>query len=280
MAEPRRALRPGLALGLGLSGAFVLLSLLAPWLAPHDPIAVRVAPSLAPPSVGCWLGADAFGRDLLSRVLWGGRLSLAVGALSVGGALILGCGLGAAAGYLGGWVDRAVTALADLGLALPRLVLVLAVLGLLRTAGAASLLALVAVLGLTGWMSMARMVRAQILGARDGTLALACRALGLPTWRILLVHLLPPTLRPVLAHATLGLGRVVMIEASLSFLGLGVPQPVPTWGSSIAQGREWLLSAWWLATFPTLAVVLAVVGLQLLGDALAGEPAAAGAPRG
>jgi ABC-type dipeptide/oligopeptide/nickel transport system permease subunit len=195
-----------------------------------------------------------------------------VGALSTRIAFTLGCGLGAVAGYFGGWTDRLVTGAADLCLSLPRLVLVLAVLGMLRVAGAASLAVVVVVLGLTGWMSMARMVRAHLLGARDGTLAKACRALGLPTWRILLVHLLPSALRPVLVHATLGLGQVVLIEASLSFLGLGVPQPLPSWGSSIALGRDWMLGAWWLATFPSLAVVLAVVGLQLLADALAGDP--------
>ncbi|MFH1467638.1 MAG: ABC transporter permease [Pseudomonadota bacterium] len=274
-----RRLEPGAWLGLGLVASIALVSLGAPWLAPHDPLALHTAPSLCPPSSACWLGADVFGRDQLSRLIWGGRVSFAIGGLSMGIALTLGCALGALAGYLGGWVDRGVAALADLFLALPRLVLVLAVIGLLRVTGGASLIAVVVVLGLTGWMSMARMVRAQLQGLREGSLARACRALGLPTWRILLVHLLPQALPAVLVHATLGLGRVVLIEASLSFLGLGVPQPVASWGSSIALGRAWLPGAWWLVCFPTLAVLALVVGLELLGGGLR-EAFAGGEPSG
>lgn len=258
--------RPKSALGLAGVAALALCSGLAPLLAPHDPLALHAVPSLTPPSLECWLGSDLHGRDLLSRFLWGGRVSLAIGLLSVGMSVGLGCSLGAVAGWHGGRLGRLIMGAADLFLALPRLVLVLAVLGILRLSGPASLLAVVLVLGATGWMTMARMVRASVRSMAEGPVARAGLALGLPTARILARHLLPQVMGPVLVHATLNLGRVVLIEASLSFLGLGVPQPTPSWGATIAIGREWLHSAWWIRTFPGLALVGLVVGLELLAE--------------
>ncbi len=259
--------KPRAVVGLCLVTLLVLCSALAPLLAPFDPLAPGTVPSLAPPSPGCWLGGDLHGRDLLSRLLWGGRVSMGLGLLSVGMSVGIGCSLGALAGWYGGLLERLITGTADLFLALPRLVLALAVLGLLRLSGPASLMAVVVVLGATGWMTMARMVRASVRSLADGPVARSARALGLPTWRILRVHLLPEVLSPVLVHATLNLGRVVLIEASLSFLGLGVPQPTPSWGATIALGREWLHSAWWISTFPGLALVGLVIGLELLAEA-------------
>ncbi len=260
--------RPRAAAGLALILLLAAGSLLAPLLAPHDPAALHVGPSLAPPSLEHWLGTDLHGRDLLSRLLWGGRVSMAVGLLSVGLSVALGCTLGLIAGWYRGVSEWLIMGATDLFLAMPRLLLVLAVMGLLRLSGAASLLAMVLVLGGTGWMTMARMVRAMVASKARGPLAGAAVALGLPTWRILFVHLLPQTLSPVLAHATLNLGRVVLVEASLSFLGLGVPPPTASWGATIAMGREWLHSAWWISTVPGLALVGLVIGLELLGGAL------------
>ncbi len=262
------AARPQAAAGLALVSLLAAGALLAPLLAPYDPLALHAGPSLAPPGLAHWLGTDLHGRDLFSRLLWGGRVSLAVGMMSVALSVALGCTLGVAAGWYRGAVERLVMGATDLFLAMPRLLLVLAVLGLLRLTGTASLLAMVLVLGCTGWMTMARMVRASIASMADGPLARAGVALGLPTWRILLLHLLPQALAPVLAHATLNLGRVVLVEASLSFLGLGVPAPTASWGATIALGREWLHSAWWISTFPGLALVALVIGLELLGGAI------------
>jgi peptide/nickel transport system permease protein len=262
------ARHPGLMVGAGLVVLLVQCALLAPLLAPHDPNLLHAAPSLSAPSPACWMGSDLQGRDLLSRTLWGGRVSMAVGGLSVGLSLTLGCTLGALAGWYRGWVERAVLGVADLFLAMPRLVLVLAVMGLLRLPDSAGLVVMVVVLGMTGWMTMARMVRAGVRAQARGALAQTCTVLGLPTWRVLLIHLLPGNLGPVLVHATLNLGRVVLIEASLSFLGLGVPQPIPSWGATVAEGRSWLPDAWWLSAFPGLALVTLVIGLELLGAGL------------
>jgi len=264
----RRIARPQALIGLVLVLVLALGALLAPLLSPYDPLALHVGPSLASPSLAHWLGTDLHGRDLLSRLLWGGRVSLSVGLLSVTLSVVLGCTLGVVAGWYRGVSERLIMGATDLFLAMPRLLLVLAVLGLLRLSGAASLLAMVLVLGGTGWMTMARMVRASVRTMADGPLARAGVGLGLPTWRILFVHLLPQALSPVLAHATLNLGRVVLVEASLSFLGLGVPPPTASWGATIALGREWLHSAWWISTSPGLALVGLVVGLELLGGAL------------
>jgi peptide/nickel transport system permease protein len=259
--------QPRVTLGLVIVLALVLSSLLAPLLAPHAPEAVHAVAPRLPPSPAAWLGSDPHGRDLLSRLLWGGRVSIGVGLICMGISVVLGCALGAAAA-IGPRADRGVVLLTDLFLALPRLVLVLACVGLLRLSGAGNLVALVLVLGLTGWMTIARMVRLRMLALVRSPMALAGRALGLSTPRLLLRHLLPASLAPVLVHAVLGVGRVVLVEASLSFLGLGVAPPAPSWGGDIALGQAWLHSAWWLASFPGLAIVSLVVGLDLVGTGL------------
>jgi peptide/nickel transport system permease protein len=259
--------RPAAPLGLMIVVAIALAALLAPLLAPHPPAALHAVAPRLPPSPEAWLGSDPHGRDLLSRLIWGGRVSITVGLASTGISLVVGCGLGALAAT-GPRADRAVVLVTDLFLALPRLVLVLACVGLLHLSGAGRLAALVLVLGFTGWMTIARMVRLRMLALVRSPLALAGRALGLSTPRLLLRHLLPASLAPVLVHAVLGVGRVVLVEASLSFLGLGVPPPTPSWGGDIALGQEWLHSAWWLATFPGLTIVLLVMGLDRVGAGL------------
>ncbi len=260
--------QPGALAGLALVGLLVLAALLAPLLAPHDPLQLHALPRLTPPSAAAWLGSDAHGRDLLSRVLWGGRISLSVAALSVALAALLGTLLGAVAGYAAGWPDRLLMGLADLVLAMPRLVLVLAVVGLLRLSGVASLGAMVVVIGATSWMGTARLVRTRVLEQRRQPLAVAGQALGLSPLRILWRHLLPMALAPVLVHLALQAGEVILLEASLSFLGLGVPAPMPSWGAIIADGRAWLHSAWWIATMPGLVLGLAVASFTLLGEGL------------
>ncbi len=263
--------QPGSLIGVAILTSTGLAALLAPLLAPHDPLALHAVPPLCPPSAEAWLGSDPQGRDLLSRLLWGGRVSLGLGLASMALAAAVGVSLGALAGYRGGRVDSVVVGLADLGLAMPRLVLVLAILGMMRLSGSASLVAVVVVLGLTGWMTMARMVRIRLVELRRGAWARAAHALGIPPWRVMSVHLLPHCLAPVAVYAALGVGQVILVEAALSFLGLGVPKPLPSWGATIALGQEWLRDAWWLATFPGLAIVLVVVGWVLVGEGFGGK---------
>jgi peptide/nickel transport system permease protein len=238
-----------------------LVTLLAPLLAPFDPSAIDVGPKLAGPSLDHLLGTDEFGRDLLSRLLYGARLAVAISATF--GAL-----WGAASGYLGGTSDTVMAWIVDLLLSLPRLVLVITIVGLFRPSGATGLYLVILVLGLTGWMGVSRIVRGMVLSLKEQDFVQACRAMGQSTPLIIVRHLLPNALAPVIVHATLGVGLTILTEATLSFLGLGVPPPTATWGSIVNDGREFLRSAWWITTFPGLLIVFAVMSFNLFGDGL------------
>jgi peptide/nickel transport system permease protein len=255
---------------LGVVGVVQLLALtlLAPLIAPFDPDAVGVGAPLIAPTAAHLLGTDTFGRDLFSRVLYGARVSVTIGFVAVGLAATLGTTLGAVAGYFSGVVDRAVSWVVDLLLSVPRLVLLLAVVGLFRPPGVAAIFLIVVVLGLTGWMGVSRIVRSQVLSLKEQDFVAACRALGLGHGRILFRHLVPNALAPVIVYCTLALGGTMLAEASLSFLGLGVQPPTSTWGTMVADGRHQLLDAPWVAGFPGLAIVLAVMSFNLLGDGL------------
>lgn len=255
-------------LGTHLALGLLLVALLTPLLAPHDPTALDAGPRLAAPQWAHWMGTDDLGRDVLSRTLYGARISLSVGFIAVGLSATLGTLFGALAGYFGGWVDRGLMWVVDLLLALPRLVLLLAIVGLFRTSGAQSIFLIVAILGLTGWMGVSRIVRAQILSLREQDFIAACHAMGLPDHRIIAVHLLPNTLAPVIVNASLAIGATILTEASLSFLGLGVPPPTPTWGAIISDGKVMLLTAPWISVFPGLCIIAAVMSFNLLGDGL------------
>ena len=209
-----------------------------------------------------WLGTDRFGRDVFTRIAYGARISLAVGFLSVFVSVAFGLTIGLLSAYKGGAVERALMGLTDATLAMPRLVLLLALVAIWEP----SLLLVVLVLGFTGWMSIARLARAEVKGLMGRPFVDAARAAGIGYWRLLWQHLLPNSLTPVLVAAALGVGNAIMLEAGLSFLGLGVPPPLPSWGNMIAGGREALVNAPWIATFPGMMVVLAVVGCNLLGD--------------
>jgi peptide/nickel transport system permease protein len=255
---------------LGLTGvlAVLLLTVFTPMLAPFDPDAIDVGAKNLPPSPEFWLGTDKFGRDTLSRLLFGGRVSLSIGFITVTIAATLGTLLGAVAGYAGGRVDRGLMWLTDLMLSMPRLVLLITVAGLFRVPGSAKLFMLVAILGLTGWMPVARIVRSEVLSLKEREYVLAARAIGLSHSRIVLRHLLPNAMAPVIVYCSLAIGSTILAEAALSFLGLGVPPPTATWGAMVNDARQFLRSAPWTALFPGLAIVFAVTSFNLLGDGL------------
>jgi ABC-type dipeptide/oligopeptide/nickel transport system permease subunit len=261
----RRLARDRWALvGAALCAAVVIAAVGAPWLAPASPLQGTLSESLRAPSSGHWLGTDVQGRDVLARVLHGARLSLAVGLLSQGIALALGLALGLAAGYYGRWVDAAVMRLADVTLAFPPLLLLVAIAAAVRP----SLPVVLVVIGLVGWAGMARVARAQALVVRGLDYVHAARALGGRDLRVVWRHVAPNVLGPVAVAATLGVGGAIMAEAALSFVGLGAQPPTPSWGAMVAEGRDLLRAAPWVSLFPGLAIGVVVLGVNLLGDGL------------
>lgn len=251
--------------GLGLLLFLTLATLLTPILAPFDPDAVNLATGrLLGPSASHWMGTDELGRDILSRVLYGARISLAIGFLAVGIAVTLGTAVGAVAGYAGGRVDTVLMRTVDLFLSFPRLVLLITVVAVFQP----SIPLIVIVLGLTGWMGVSRLVRGQVLSVREREYVQAARALGYRPSRVLGRHVLPNVLTPVIVAATLGIGNAILAEAALSYLGLGVQPPTASWGNIIQSGGDRIVDAWWITTFPGLAIVLTVMSFNLVGDGL------------
>jgi ABC-type dipeptide/oligopeptide/nickel transport system permease subunit len=253
-------------LGGGVIGLLVLLAIAAPIFARHDPFGVELINSLQPPNGQHWFGTDVQGRDVWARLVYGARVSLSVGILSQGIALTLGVILGLVAGYYGRWIDEVVMRLADVTLAFPTLLLLIALVAALQP----SLTVVFITIGVVGWAGMARLVRGQVLVIRELEFVQAERALGANDIRILMLHVLPSVVAPVVIAATLGVAGAIMAESSLSFLGLGVQPPTPSWGSMIADGRDLyqLRHAPWTSVFPGLAIGSAVLGFNLLGDAL------------
>jgi len=254
------------SIGLVLLGALVLVALLTPYLAPYDPNAQHavVATRFLSPSLAHPLGTDRFGRDVLSRALYGARISLSIGFVAVAIAISIGTLVGAGAGMAGGVLDAVSMRGVDLLLSFPRLVLLIALVALFEPGIALVTL----VLGVTGWMGTARIVRGQVLSIREEEYVQAARALGFGRWRVLTRHVLPNALTPVIVAATLGVGNTILAEAALSFLGLGVQPPTASWGNMVASGRDAMLHAWWIAAFPGVAIVLTVVSFNLVGDGL------------
>lgn len=252
-------------LGLQLLLLLSLATLLTPLLSPFDPNAIDPAASrLLTPSWIHLMGTDHLGRDVLSRVLYGGRISLAIGFLSILIAVTLGVVVGAIAGYMGGWVDGLLMRFVDLFLSFPRLILLVTIVAVFPP----SVLLIVAILGLTGWMGVARLVRGQVLSLREREYIQAARALGFRGRRIMARHILPNVLTPVIVAATLGIGNAILAEAALSFLGLGVAPPTASWGNVIHDGSRFMVDGWWITSFPGLAVVLTVMSFNLVGDGL------------
>src|SRR3954469_3787444 len=265
--------------GGGVIVLLAVMALAAPIFARHDPFGIDLINSLQPPSVGHWFGTDIQGRDVWARLVYGARVSLSVGIVSQGIALTLGVILGLIAGFYGKWVDEFVMRLADVTLAFPTLLLLIALVAALQP----SLTVVFITIGVVGWAGMARLVRGQVLVVRQLEYVQAIRALGAGDVRILLHHILPSVVAPVVIAATLGVAGAIMAESSVSFLGVGVQPPTPSWGSLIADGRDLyqLRHAPWTSVFPGLAIGAAVLGFNLLGDALrdAVDPRAAGRVR-
>ena len=237
---------------------------------PHDPDRLDLRAVLRPPGPGHWLGTDALGRDLASRVIHGTRVSFSVGLLAAGFALLLGVPLGAWAGYRGGWADAIVSRCVEAVLCFPTLLLVLAVLATSPPwfRGMSDVMRISLVLGLTGWVPVARYLRAEFLKLREADMVTAIRAVGGGHLRIVVRHILPSALAPVLVTAAFAVGAAIGLEAALSFLGLGVRPPTATWGGLLSDARELVDRAWWLALFPGLALFLAVLGCNLLGEGI------------
>ncbi len=251
-------------IGLGIVTTLTVLALAAPWIAPADPLHGSLANSLRAPSREFWLGTDVQGRDLLARLLFGARLSLTVGLVSQTVASVTGVGLGLVAGYYGRWVDGVLMRLADVTLAFPSLLLLIAIAAAVNP----SLPVVFVVIGIVGWAGMARLVRGEVLSLRVRDYVQAARALGASDARIVWRHLLPGVLAPVIVAATLGVGGAIMAEAALSFVGLGARPPTPSWGAMVADGRDLLRAAPWVSIVPGLAIGLTVLGVNLVGDGL------------
>lgn len=271
-AETRSLFRDRRALaGAGILALAVLAALLAPLLAgdpiaQRDIVATRFLPPLATDPLGAFhlLGTDRFGRDVWARLVYGARVSLGVGTLAVVLSVIVGVAVGAAAGFWRGWIGVTLLGFTDFALALPRVVLLLLLASLWQPSAGLVIL----VLGLTGWMTIARLVYAEVRGLAGRPFVESAVGLGAPGLRILTRHIMPNALTPVIVAAALGLGNAILLEAGLSFLGLGVQPPTPSWGNLIASGRDTLINAPWVATAPGVALVLVVVAATLLGDAV------------
>jgi peptide/nickel transport system permease protein len=254
-------------IALAVLAVIVIVALAAPVLAPYDPIAQpdiialkNLAPSVAHP-----FGTDSYSRDVLSRCMYGARISLSVAALATVIAITLGTLYGAIAGYVGGVVDTVLMRFVDAALAIPRVLLLIAVLALWN---GLPLWLLVVVLGATGWFGLSRMVRAQVLALRDLDFVAAARAMGASGPRILVRHILPNVLPTIIVAATLGVGHVIILEAGLSYLGLGVQPPSASWGNIIQDGADQIGTSWWISLFPGLLIVTTAIAFNALGDAL------------
>ena len=257
--------QPLALLGMLLLGLFVVAGIAAPWIAPYSPTSIDLLHRLESPAAAHWAGTDELGRDTLSRMLWGARLSLSISVTVVAISLALGLGVGGLAGYLGGWVDTALTVFAmNTFLALPGILLAIAFAAFLGPGFSNLVLAL----AIGGWAGYARLVRAQVMAVRDREYVDAARALGASGTRIFFRHILPNIAQPILVQAAIGMAGVILAEATLSFLGLGIPAPAPSWGSMLNDARLHLFDSPHLVLFPAAAVAAAVLGFNFVGDAL------------
>jgi len=254
---------------LTLFGGVVVLMLFvvalgAPYFPVHDPFSIDADAVLEAPGLGHPFGTDELGRDVFSRVIYGARISLWVGFVSVGIAIVIGIFLGAVAGYYGGWMDGLIMRFVDVMLCFPTFFLILAVIAFLEP----NIATIMAIIGLTGWMGVCRLVRAEFLSLKERDFVQSARALGVGNLRIIVHHILPNSLTPVMVAAILGIAGAILTESALSFLGIGVQPPTPSWGNILTSGKDNLQIAWWLSLFPGLAILVTVLSYNLLGEGL------------
>jgi len=260
---------PAALFGFAIIMLFVLAALLAPLIEPRDPLAQDLASRLKPPGftdpqsgTRLWLGTDGLGRDILSRLIEGARVSLLVGACGASLSAVLGTSIGLSAGYLGGWFDAAMMRIVDVWQAVPYTILAIAIAVILGP----SLQNVILVLGISSWVNYARVVRSETLSQRHGEVVLAARVVGAGHLRIVLRHVLPQVAASIVVLSSLMVGSMILFEASLSFLGLGVQPPTPSWGNMVLDGVEPIRVAWWVSLFPGLAILLVVMAINILGD--------------
>jgi peptide/nickel transport system permease protein len=256
--------QPLMAWGAGIILLLIVAALGSQWLAPLDPIAQNLNDRLLAPSWAHWMGTDQYGRDVFSRLIYGARISLAVGFVAVSIYIFIGTLVGSLAGYYGGWLDAVLMRLVDILLCIPTFFLILMVIAFVGP----SITNVMVIIGLTAWTDVARLVRGEVLALKEREFVQAAKVIGLTDARILLKHILPNAMGPILVVATLGVGGSILIESSLSFLGLGVQPPVASWGNMLQEGKDHLTDAWWLVTFPGLAIFVTVLGYNLLGSGL------------
>ena len=252
-----------------MAGAFVvaglfLLSFLAPFITPCDPNTIDAYHVLLPPSTSHWMGTDELGRDVFTRIIYGARISLKVGFVAVGIAITIGTVVGLLAGYYGGWVDSILMRFVDIMLCFPTFFLILAVIALLEP----SIWYIMLIIGITGWMGVARLVRAEVLSIKERDFITAARSIGASNARIIFRHILPNAAAPVFVAATLGVAGAILTESALSFLGIGVQPPTPSWGNILTSGKDYLEFAWWLSLFPGVAILITVLAYNLLGEGI------------
>lgn len=246
-----------------VAGLF-LLSFLAPFITPCDPNTIDAYRVLLPPSTSHWMGTDELGRDVLTRVIYGARISLKVGFVAVGIAITIGTVVGLLAGFYGGWVDSLLMRFVDIMLCFPTFFLILAVIALLEP----SIWYIMLIIGITGWMGVARLVRAEVLSIKERDFITAARSIGASNARIIFRHILPNAAAPVFVAATLGVAGAILTESALSFLGIGVQPPTPSWGNILTSGKDYLEFAWWLSLFPGVAILITVLAYNLLGEGI------------
>lgn len=245
-------------------GFFALVAILAPFLSPYDPAAIDQNSLLMPPSSAHLMGTDTLGRDILSRIIYGARISLSVGIIAMGIATIVGLVLGSIAGFYGGFVDGLIMRFLDIMLCFPTFFLILAVVAVMEP----SIFNIMIIIGLTSWMGPARLIRSEILSLKEREFILAETALGASNLRIITRHLIPNAMGPVLVNATLGVGGAILLESGLSFLGLGVQPPVSSWGNILIEAKSTLGVGWWITIFPGFAILITILGFNFIAEGL------------
>lgn len=250
--------------GIIIIAIFSLMAILAPLVSPYDPSVIDQNNLLVGPSKVHLLGTDSLGRDLLSRIIYGARISLSIGLIAVGIATIIGLLFGSIAGFYGGIIDSMIMRFVDIMLCFPTFFLILAAVAILEP----SIFNIMVIIGLTSWMSVARLVRAEILSLKEREFIQAEKALGASNFRIIYYHLIPNAIGPVLVSATLGIAGAILLESGLSFLGLGVQPPIPSWGNILIESKSTLGVAWWLTVFPGLAILTTILGFNFISEGL------------